>query len=178
MAEPYIGEIRIFAGAFAPRGWALCNGSELTVSQFKELYTVLGTSFGGQDSQASFGLPDMQGRAPMHCGNGPGLTSRAIGEATGQEIVELTEENLPAHNHDIQASANNAGLSSPGPSSFIANSTPDRLYGTLPTDGNKVALAPEVFGVIGGGAAHPNLQPYLKLNFAIALAGAYPVRSG
>lgn len=168
MSEPFIGEIRTFGGNFAPKGWALCNGQLLPIAQYTALFSLLGTAYGG-DGKVTFGLPNLQGSAPMHWGDGPGLTPRNIGEVGGTTSVTLIQPELPAHNHAFEASASAASALSP------ANNVPAdaTLYAAPPYT---QAMSPSSIGVAGGSQPHENMQPYLAVTFIIALQGIYPSR--
>ena len=174
MAEPFIGEIQMFGGTFAPRGWAFCNGQLLPVSQNDALFSLLGTIYGG-DGRTTFALPDLRSRVPIHQGQGPGLSSRTIGQRLGAERDTLTINTMPSHAHTMQASANPATLTSPA-GSVLAESTP----GTTMYDANDQIDATLYSGVVsytGGGQSHNNIMPYLAVNFIIALVGIYPSRT-
>ncbi|MCA9966072.1 MAG: phage tail protein [Anaerolineales bacterium] len=174
MSEPFIAEVRIFAGNFAPRGWAFCNGQLLPISQNTALFSLIGTTYGG-DGRTTTALPNLQGRAPMHPGRGPGLTSRRLGERGGSETVTVTESQIPNHDHNVQAYARPGDLADPTNRSLARSSGPN-TYQSDTTNNlaimNSAALAPT-----GGSQAHNNLQPFLTLNFIIALVGLYPSRS-
>ena len=174
MSDPYIGEIRMFGGNFAPAGWALCEGQLLAISENDALFTLIGTTYGG-DGQTTFALPDLRGRLPIHAGTGPGLSPRTIGEQTGVEDVTLTTSQLPLHTHVPQAF--NAPGTGPSPSSAIwASANTGAIYrASGPTSGvtmNTNAIAP-----IGGSQPHTNMQPYLCINFIISLYGIFPTQS-
>ena len=178
MSEPFIAEVRIFAGNFAPRSWAFCNGQLLPVAQNTALFSLIGTTYGG-DGRTTTGLPNLQGRAPMHPGRGPGLTSRRLGEKVGVETVTLTEAQIPSHSHTLRVDATGANpIHDPSTTTSIANSRPSNsnLYQTN-TTANLVDLASAAVSTTGGSQAHTNIQPYLTLNFIIALQGLYPSRS-
>lgn len=169
MSEPFIAEVRIFAGNFAPRGWGFCNGQLVPISQNTALFSLIGTTFGG-DGRTTTALPNLQGRAPMHPGRGPGLTDRRLGEQGGVKAVTLTEAQIPQHSHTMNAfdSGEVAAPSAsygPGSANMYAEGTPD------------VNLAANTLSDTGGGQAHNNMQPYLTINFIIALIGLYPSRS-
>lgn len=168
MSEPFLGEIRTFAGNFAPKGWAQCNGQLLPIMQYTALFSILGTTFGG-DGRVTFGLPNLQGQAPMHWGDGPGLTPRQIGEVGGASAVTLTMTELPGHNHTINASASAASSGSPS-GNELAESP---LYAGPPYT---TAMAPAAVTSAGGSQPHENMQPYLALTFIIALEGIFPSR--
>jgi microcystin-dependent protein len=174
MSEPFIAEIRIFAGNFAPRGWAFCNGQLLPVSQNTALFSLIGTTYGG-DGRTTTALPNLQGRAPMHPGRGPGLSARRLGETGGGETVTLSEAQMPSHTHTFQGSSDPPDSRQPGGSlaAAPAGRGASVLYGTA----NVVNQDSRTVGSAGGSQAHNNLQPYIVLNFIIALVGLYPSRS-
>ncbi|HVK27140.1 MAG TPA: tail fiber protein [Nocardioides sp.] len=172
MADPFVAEIRIFPFNFAPRGWAFCDGQLLPISQNTALFSLLGTTYGG-DGKSTFALPDLQGSAPMHPGQGPGLSLHDLGEQGGSDTVTLLQSEIPAHTHTLRASNEPADTSAPGPASIHATSTGGTLYqATADTTLSPAALAPA-----GGSAPHNNMQPYLTLHFCIALQGVFPPRS-
>jgi microcystin-dependent protein len=174
MSEPYVGEIRMFAGNFAPRGWALCEGQLLDVSSNDALFSLLGTIYGG-DGRTTFGLPDMRGRVPLHAGstNGPGLSPRRLGEKGGTEDETLTVQELPSHTHPMRASTSLGNT--PGPAKRVpATATSFEAYiNEAPTQ----ALAPDAITAVGGSRSHTNLQPSVCVYFIIALVGIYPSRN-
>lgn len=170
MADPFVAEIRIFPFNFAPRGWAFCDGQLLPISQNTALFSLLGTTYGG-NGMSNFALPDLQGSAPMHPGQGPGLSLHDLGESGGTATVSLIESEMPAHSHNVQA-VNDSGLQSNPEQAFPARSNMYRT-GTaslVPLSGN--ALTPS-----GGGLPHNNMMPYLTLSFNIALQGVFPARN-
>ena len=170
MSEPFIAEVKIFAGNFAPRGYAFCNGQLLPVAQNTALFATIGTTYGG-DGRTTTGLPNLQGRAPMHWGSGPGLTTRLIGEKVGAEKVGLAATQMPAHDHDLNAASN---LTQADPSNTVSFG-PVSMYAT---GGNSQDMASDALGSAGGtGAPHNNMQPFLAMNFIIALVGVFPTRS-
>lgn len=172
MSEPFIAEIRIFAGNFAPRGWAFCDGQLLPISQNTALFSLIGTTYGG-DGRTTTALPDLKGRAPMHPGRGPGLTSRRLGERLGVETVGLNETQMPSHNHTMRG--NEEGGDSTNPQNRVFGEPSDDLY---TTSGTNVAMATNTLSSAGGGGQpHNNMQPYLAMYFIIALQGLYPSRS-
>ena len=175
MSEPFIAEIRIFAGNFAPRGWAFCDGQLLPIDQNTALFSLIGTTYGG-DGRTTTALPDLQGRAPMHPGRGSGLTSRKLGQKLGAETVTLTEAQIPSHTHTLRALSTPGSPGAPTSTSALARSTAGSAYHTE-TVSNLVDLASEAVSTTGGGQAHANMQAYLTLNFIIALVGTYPSRS-
>lgn len=172
MSEPFVAEIRIFAGNFAPRGWAFCNGQLLPVSQNTALFSLIGTTYGG-DGRSTTALPNLQGRAPMHPGRGPGLTSRRLGQRGGVETVTLTEAQMPNHNHSVMASSTRAENPSPVDAN-LARSERGQIYNNSAT--NLVNFAEQAIGSAGGSQSHNNMQPFLTLNYIIALVGLYPSR--
>lgn len=175
MSEPFIAEIRIFAGNFAPRGWAFCDGQLLPISQNSALFSLIGTTYGG-DGRSTTALPNMQGRAPMHPGRGPGLTARRLGEKTGVETVTLSEAQIPSHSHVVRAVSTGADTAEPTNTTALARSSfGDSLYQTN-TSANLVDMSSVSLATTGGGQAHNNLQPFLTLNYIIALQGLYPSR--
>lgn len=172
MSEPFIAEIRIFAGNFAPKGWAFCNGQLLPISQNTALFSLIGTTYGG-DGRTTTALPNLEGRAPMHPGRGPGLTSRRLGERGGTSIVTLTEAQMPNHFHSVIADVN-AAAGNNAEGSYFAATAASNVYGTpASTD----PMASQMVGETGGSQAHNNMQPFLGINFIIALVGLYPSRS-
>jgi microcystin-dependent protein len=175
MSEPFIAEIRIFAGNFAPRGWAFCNGQLLPVSQNTALFSLIGTTYGG-DGRSTTALPNLQGRAPMHPGRGPGLTARRLGERGGTDQITLTEAQMPQHHHSMRASMENGEVGSLTPNVVFARSRGGNLY-QADTTNNLVSLAENTLPSTGGSQAHNNMQPFLAMNFIIALVGLYPSRS-
>ena len=172
MADPFVAEIRIFPFNFAPKGWAWCNGQLLPISQNTALFSLLGTTYGG-DGKSTFALPDLEGRAPMHPGQGPGLSLHDLGETGGSETVTLLESEIPAHSHTLRASLLPAD--SPNPTgAFTAAPSSDNIYGAA---SNLVSMAPEALPPAGGAQPHNNMQPYLTFYFNIALQGVFPPRT-
>lgn len=172
MADPFVAEIRIFPFNFAPKGWAFCNGQILPISQNTALFSLLGTTYGG-DGRSTFALPNLQGAAAMHPGQGPGLSPRGLGETGGSKTVTLLPSEMPTHSHSLLAS-NETGEDRKAVGEAMARSTGGALYGPVPA--NPVALAPESLPAAGGSQPHNNMMPYLTLNFCIALQGIYPPR--
>lgn len=169
MSEAFIGEIRIFGGNFAPRGWNFCDGSTLPIAQYDALFALIGTTYGG-DGQSTFSLPDLRSRAPLHQGQGPGLTPRVIGEVGGTENVTLVTAQLPAHTHGLQATTSDATTPTPSASVMLAANAGVKLYSPKPATvatGNSAATT-------GGSQPHSNVMPYLAVNFIIALEGIFP----
>jgi microcystin-dependent protein len=171
--DPFVAEIRIFPFNFAPRGWAWCDGQLLPLSQNTALFSLLGTTYGG-DGKSNFALPDLQGRAPMHPGQGPGLSLHDLGETGGSETVSLLESEIPAHSHALRASLDDGDLSIPAPTRTLAKSLQANAYSTTAT---LASMAPEALAPAGGDQPHNNLQPYLTFYFCIALQGVYPPRT-
>ncbi|HEX9010768.1 MAG TPA: tail fiber protein [Holophagaceae bacterium] len=176
--DPYIGEIRMFAGNYAPDGWALCNGQLMPISQYTALFAILGTTYGGNGT-STFALPDLRGRLPMHAGQGPGLSPRALGELGGEESVTLLAPQMPAHSHALNAVNAQAGADSPA-NAFLAqsydqnNSNPISSY----TGGSpNTSLNPASVGAAGGSQPHDNMPPFGCVNFIIALNGVFPPHS-
>ena len=172
MSEPFVGEIRMFAGNFAPQGWAFCDGQLLAVSQNDALFSLLGTTYGG-DGRTTFGLPDMRGRIPNHAGTGPGLSPRPLGAKLGSERETLTVNQLPSHSHDMSASTD-AGSQSSSNGQFLASSPNVRVF--RPGGPNSNLLSTSVTNT-GGSQSHNNIMPFLCVNFIIALVGIYPSRN-
>lgn len=168
MADPFVAEIKIFAGNFAPKGHAFCNGQLMPLSQNTALFSLLGTTYGG-DGKSTFALPNLQGRAPLHPGQGQGLSERFLGESGGVAAVTLQTAEIPNHNHGPLHVHDAPGTSgTPGAAKNLAKA-PSNIYGPAT---NLVAMG----DAIGGGAAHENRQPYLGLSFIIALQGVFPPR--
>lgn len=181
MSNPFVAEIRIFAGNFAPRSWALCNGQLLAISQNTALFSLLGTSFGGNGS-SNFGLPNLQGSAPLGFGQGPGLSSYVIGQSGGAPTQTLSTAEMPSHAHPpacFSTSPNPAPLLSPGGNVWAVTGTrrtPSNLY-KAPVAETTAAMNVAASGTAGGNLPHNNLQPYLAITFIIALQGVYPARN-
>lgn len=175
MSEPFIAEIRIFAGNFAPRSWAFCDGQLLPIAQNTALFSLIGTVYGG-DGRSTTALPNMMGRAPMHPGRGPGLTSRRLGQRGGVETVTLTEAQMPNHTHALDADPFPAAFQIPAANRVFARSDGAQAYQSN-SSSNLVDMADAVVQTAGGSQAHNNMQPYLTINFIIALQGLYPSRS-
>lgn len=174
MSEPFIAEIRIFAGNFAPRGWAFCDGQLLPISQNTALFSLIGTTYGG-DGRSTTALPNLQGRAPMHPGRGPGLTSRRLGQRGGTEEITLTEAQMPNHQHTLMASGRSGNSTNPS-NRALARTSVGTAYQQNTTT-NLVDLNAASLPNTGGIESHNNLQPFLTMNFIIALVGLYPSRS-
>lgn len=171
MADPFVAEIRIVPFNFAPKGWAFCDGQLLPLSQNTALFSLLGTTYGG-NGKSNFALPDMQGRAPMHPGQGPGLSLHDLGETSGSETVTLLQSEIPAHSHQAFGSGVDASTTSPAGASWAGSEFGDSLR--RPASGT---FGDSALAVAGGDQPHNNLQPYLTMNFIIALQGVYPPRT-
>ena len=175
MADPFVAEIRIFPFNFAPKGWAWCDGQLLPLSQNTALFSLLGTTYGG-NGKSNFALPDLQGRAPMHPGQGPGLSLHDLGETGGSETVTLLESEIPSHAHGIFASTNAAdeeGTKQPAGGMPGAQQGSNQLYTAL---ANTVSFSGNALAPAGGDQPHNNLQPFLTFYFSIALQGVFPPR--
>jgi microcystin-dependent protein len=165
MAEPFLAEIRIMSFDFAPKGWALCNGQLLPINQNQALFSLLGTTYGG-DGRVNFGLPDLRTRVPIHMGSG-----QTLGQRGGEQAHTLVTSELPTHTHSLNGSTGQASTNVPATNTVLSTSNPQSVYGQA---ANLVAMAPAAIGNMGGGLSHPNMQPFLVLNFAIALQGIFP----
>ena len=173
MADPFVAEIRIFPFNFAPKGWAWCDGQLMPLSQNTALFSLLGTTYGG-NGKSNFALPDLQGRAPMHPGQGPGLSLHDLGETGGSETVTLLESEIPSHNHGLRANTqDNADTNVVSPSASFAKSTGGSLYQAQ----SGAMLSGQALAPAGGDQPHNNMQPYLTFYFNIALQGVYPPRT-
>ena len=164
MAEPFLSEIRIFSFGFAPKGWALCNGQLLPINQNQALFSLLGTTFGG-DGRVNFALPNLQGNVPIHVGGG-----HTLGEKGGEQAHTLNMSEMPQHTHTANATSTNGGVIIPT-GNLLAGGTPQLYHAP---DGNLTALNAATIGNVGGSQAHLNMQPFLTLNFSIALQGIFP----
>lgn len=165
MAEPFLSEVRIMSFEFAPKGWALCNGQLLPINQNQALFSLLGTTFGG-DGRVNFALPDLRGRSPIHVGSG-----HTLGERGGEQAHTLSIAELPTHTHVANATSVQATANTPATNLMLAQSTPQSLYGA---PSNLAAMAAQAVVNAGGSQAHLNMQPFLTLNFCIALQGIFP----
>ena len=172
--DPFVAEIRIFPFNFAPKGWAWCDGQLLPLSQNTALFSLLGTTYGG-DGKSTFALPDLEGRAPMHPGQGPGLSLHDLGETGGSETVSLLESEIPSHSHGWRALSQPGDLADPA-TRVIARGSAGNPYQQT-TNANIIQFAPEALAPAGGDQPHNNLQPYLTFYFNIALQGVFPPRT-
>jgi microcystin-dependent protein len=174
MADPFVAEIRIFPFNFAPRGWAWCDGQLLPLSQNTALFSLLGTTYGG-NGKSNFALPDLQGRAPMHPGQGPGLSLHDLGETGGSETVSLLESEIPAHSHGFLASTAPGNNRNPA-GNVLARGTGGNTY-LAPAGAPLVSMSDQALAPAGGDQPHNNLQPFLTFYFCIALQGVFPPRT-
>jgi microcystin-dependent protein len=168
MGQPFVGEIRMFGGNFAPNGWMLCQGQSLPISEFETLFQLIGTTYGG-DGQQTFALPNLQSRVPIHQGNG-----FTIGETSGSEAVTLTTQQIPAHNHALLATSTNPSLSPLNAVPADASSTQLGVNTYGPGSGSPTTLVPATMQLDGGSQPHDNMQPFLTINFIISLFGIFP----
>ena len=172
MADPFVAEIRIFPFNFAPKGWAFCDGQLLPISQNTALFSLLGTTYGG-DGKSNFALPNIQGQAVMHPGQGQGLSLHDLGEQSGSSTVTLLESEMPAHSHPVGASQSDGGDRSPANERFAVGAGGVQMYAAL---GAQTQLAQETWTRAGASQPHNNMQPYLTMNFCIAMQGIFPQR--
>jgi microcystin-dependent protein len=172
VADPFVAEIRIFPFNFAPKGWAWCDGQLLPLSQNTALFSLLGTTYGG-DGKSTFALPDLQGRAAMHPGQGPGLSLHDLGETGGSETVTLLESEIPAHSHTYSPSVRPADSLNPG---GLASGTGNNMYAAA-AGASFTNASPQALATAGGSLPHNNMQPFLTLFFCIALQGVFPPRT-
>jgi microcystin-dependent protein len=176
MADQFVAEIRMFAGNFAPTGWALCNGQLMPISQNTALFSLLGTTYGGNGT-SNFALPNLQGSVPLGAGQGPGLSLRDLGETGGEQTVTLLGTEMPTHSHAAQGSTS-GGTDSPTGATWGESKlgkTPLNVYAA--SGANNVTMSPQALAMAGGGLPHNNMPPYLCLTFIIALQGIFPARS-
>jgi microcystin-dependent protein len=176
MSQPYVGQIIMFGGTFAPVGWMTCSGQTLPISENETLFQLIGTTYGG-DGQATFNLPDLRGRVPIHQGQGSGLSSYTVGENGGVESVTLNTQQMPSHNHQAMTTAQAGTTNVPGTTTFLADEGPKGItvvstYG--PFDANQTTLLPATVGLQGGSQPHENRQPVLAVTFCISLFGVFP----
>lgn len=178
MAQPYIGEIRLFAGNYAPVGWLLCQGQTLYISDNEPLFSLLGTTYGG-DGQTTFALPALQGKLPVGQGQGPGLTNRLIGQQLGLENVSITTIEMPGHTHTINATSADASTITPSPGVLLSTvpSAQGFYDAGTPNPTTKAALALQTIGQMGGSLPHSNHMPTASINYIIATAGIFPSQS-
>lgn len=179
--EPFIGQISLFGFNFAPKDWAICDGQLLSIAQNSALFALIGTTYGG-NGQTNFALPDLRGRVPMGQGQGPGLSPRNMGEVSGSENVTLQQSQMPMHSHMLSVSNQTASASDPTGHVLAASTGSDPVdgatvtvntYGTNPTG----TASPQAISTAGGSQPHDNMQPYLTMNYCIALVGVFPSRN-
>jgi microcystin-dependent protein len=172
MSEPFLGEIRMFAGNFPPKDWALCNGQVLPISQYSALFSLLGTNYGGNGT-TNFALPNLQNSVPLHWGLGPGLSNRAVGETGGSPTVSLIASNMGPHSHAPQATTGAGDLVPPTNAYFATSSSRDKQFSNAAPD---VTMLPNILDPVGGGQSHNNQFPFLVVTYIIALVGIFPTR--
>jgi microcystin-dependent protein len=172
MGSPYVGEIRMFGGTFAPFNWAFCNGALIAVTQNETLYNLIGTTYGG-DGINTFGLPDLQGRVPVHQGQGPGLSNYVLGQKAGTETVTLTTQQMPAHPHGALGAATGSAIANPMGATWGNSGINNKSFGPTAT----AAMNAGSLGMTGNGQPHDNLMPFLVISFIISLYGIYPTQS-
>ncbi len=174
--DSYIGQIQPFGFNFAPKNWLFCNGQLMSIAQNTALFSLLGTTYGG-DGVTTFALPDLRGRASLHFGQGPGLTTRVLGEASGQETVTLLNSQMPTHNHLLNATTTSTAEvptnAFPGSAALASDGAAVTAYGTTPN----TTMSPQAIGLAGGNQPHQNMQPYLVLNWCICQYGIFPSRN-
>jgi len=175
MSDQFLAEIRVFPFNFAPTGWAFCAGQLMPISQNTALFSLLGTTYGG-DGKSTFALPNMQGNAPMQPGQGQGLSLRDLGEESGEQFVTLIQSEMPAHTHAMSANNQPGNLAAPDSDRLIARSAQGFAYTTSYAANQVVMMDPNSLSVAGGSLPHNNMMPYLTLNFCIALQGIFPQR--
>lgn len=171
MSDPFVAEMRIFAGNFAPKGWARCDGQLMPISQNTALFSLLGTYYGG-DGKSTFALPNLEGSAPMHSGQGPGLSEHFLGESSGTPFVTLLTSEMPLHAHSSTGADVQGNVSSPAGNFFAGDSTVRQWVSSAPNS----PMNFQTVGIAGGSLPHNNMQPYLVLLFIIALQGVFPAR--
>ena len=175
MSNPFVAEIRIFAGGFTPKGWALCNGQLLPISQNTALFSLLGTTYGG-DGKSTFALPNLQGSAPLQAGQGPGLSLRDLGEIGGEQSVTLLQSEMPNHTHVLQCTDNGGPQANPAGQVWAVAGAQRGLFMYSTNKGTGPIMNLQALSITGGNLPHNNMHPYLTLTFIIALQGVYPAR--
>lgn len=175
MSSPFVAEIKMFAGNFAPTGYATCDGQLLPISQNTALFSLLGTFYGG-DGKSTFALPNLQGSAPMSQGQGAGLSDRFLGESAGEQTVTLLTSEMPNHTHTLRGNFNTADVNDPSPDRSLARSSPGTLYQSN-TASNLTQMSFNALGIAGSSFPHNNMQPFLVVTFIIAMQGVFPPRS-
>lgn len=171
MGQQYLGEIRLFGGSFAPAGWALCDGQLLAIAEYEALFTLLGTTYGGNGITV-FALPDLRGRAPMHQGQGAGLTGRLLAEQVGSETATLSINQMPSHTHPALCST--SGGNQVNPAGQVWARQPSGVTAAYQTAAPDTAMSPAAVGATGAGTGHSNMQPYVAMSFIIAVVGIFP----
>ncbi len=171
--DPYIGDIRLFGGSFAPRGWVLCAGQLMSISQFSAVFAVIGTTYGG-DGVTTFAVPDLRGRIPVGQGTGPGLTPRVLGQQFGSETVTLLSTQIPSHTHNLEASTATAGEETPTNGVFAQNGT-DKFYVSAASGAEQ--LNPATIQLDGGSLPHDNIMPTTAINYIMCVEGIFPSRN-
>ena|ERR1700682_3498548 len=175
MSSPFVAEIRMFAGNFAPTGWATCNGQLMSISQNTALFSLLGTFYGG-DGKSNFALPNLEDSTPMFWGQGAGLSLYSLGQSSGTPQVTLLTSEMPQHNHNLMADTVDIGdTRTPGPTASLVSTSPGNLYN--PSVNGVAMMNPQALSVAGGSLPHNNMMPFLAVTFIIALQGVYPPRS-
>lgn len=172
MSEPFVGEVRMFGFNFAPRGWSFCNGQLIAIAQNTALFSLLGTTYGGNGT-TTFGLPNLQGRFPMHWGSGPGLTNRNLGDTGGSPAVTLVSTQMPSHSHTANANSAGGNQLAPAGNRWAPDAAGANFYAAAPS----TTMAAGAIGLAGGNQPHENMQPYLAVNFCIAMQGVFPSRN-
>lgn len=175
MSDPFLGEIKLFAGNYAPYGWAFCDGQIMQIAQNTALYSILGARYGG-DGKTTFALPNLKARIPLHFGKGPGLTTYALGETFGSEKVALSINQMPAHSHSAIVRAANAGTTNQPENNLFGKIARSNIYSTPDATLTNMAEGSAALENSGASQLHTNMQPYLTLSFIIALMGLYPIR--
>ena len=173
---PFIAQVMLFAGNFAPRGWALCDGQLMAISSNTALFSIIGTTYGG-DGVSTFALPDLRSRAAVHMGTGPGLSHYTLGQKGGAENVTLTSAQMPTHSHILSGSSANGSLPTVANNTMATSGTSAPPSGPYSSDPPNAPMNGAAIGKTGGNASHSNIQPYLTMNYVIALEGIYPSRS-
>jgi microcystin-dependent protein len=174
VSDPFVAEIRMFAGTFAPRGWALCNGQLMAISQNTALFSLLGTTYGG-DGKSNFALPNLQGAAPLGQGQGPGLSLRDLGEQGGEQAVTLLATEMPSHTHRAEGNPGGGNQAGPGNATWSPAGAGRGMVDYASTGGT-VTMSPQALSTAGGSLPHNNMPPFLTVTFIIALQGVFPAR--